>query len=264
MATTETPGPGTDAPNRYTAIIARENSSLRRRSGVRNAAANACSTCPPLVGPVSVRTPLPPTARRLAAGPFRRAGAEGSFVLNDGGTAPGGADLLGGRCGERVGVDVDLHAAQVAGAEHLDRLATTHRAGIGEGVGVDGTALREQGSDPVEVDDLEHDLVVVLEARELGQPHVQRGLPTLEPGGRVAARTGALGAATGALALGALTAADASLGGVGARGRTQVVNLQSHSESFLRLPRRAQGAAPSRPSRGSRDGPPARPSRGSA
>src|SRR3954452_19962752 len=98
------------------AIIARENSSLRRRSGVRNAAANACSTCPPLVGQVSVRTPLPPSARRLAAGPCRRAGAEGSLVLDNGGAAPGGADLLGGRRGEGVCLDVDLHATQVAGA----------------------------------------------------------------------------------------------------------------------------------------------------
>src|SRR6476661_7932107 len=179
------------------AIIARENSSLRRRSGVRNAAANACSTCPPLVSPVSVRTPLPPTARRLAAGPCRRAGAEGSFVLDNGGAAPGRADLLGSRRGERVGLHVDLDAAEVAGAEHLHRLAPTDGAGVSQAVRADRAALREQCRDPVEVDDLEHDLVVVLEARELGQPHVQRRLPTLEPGGRVAARPGALGAATG-------------------------------------------------------------------
>src|SRR4051812_7823285 len=38
------------------AIIARENSSLRRRSGVRNAAANACSTCPPLLGRMRLAT----------------------------------------------------------------------------------------------------------------------------------------------------------------------------------------------------------------
>src|SRR5688500_4348440 len=56
IASTETPGPGTAAPSRYTAMIARENSSLRRRSGVRNAAANACSTCPPRVGRVRLAT----------------------------------------------------------------------------------------------------------------------------------------------------------------------------------------------------------------
>src|SRR3954468_16718128 len=104
------------------AIIARENSSLRRRSGVRNAAANACSTCPPLVSRVSVRTPLPPTARRLAAGPRRRAGAEGSFVLDNGGAAPGRGDLLGSGGGERVRVHLDGDPTEVAGAEHLHRL----------------------------------------------------------------------------------------------------------------------------------------------
>src|SRR3712207_7193091 len=56
IASTETPGPGTAAPRRYTAMIARENNSLRRRSGVRNAAPNACSTCPPLIGRSTVAT----------------------------------------------------------------------------------------------------------------------------------------------------------------------------------------------------------------
>src|SRR5829696_2407432 len=101
------------------AIIARENSSLRRRSGVRNAAANACSTCPPLVGRSSVRTLLPPTAPGLAAGPCRRAGAGGSLVSDAGRAAPGRADLLGSGRGEGVGLDVDLHAAEVTGAEDL-------------------------------------------------------------------------------------------------------------------------------------------------
>src|SRR4051812_44218722 len=279
MASTETPGPGMAAPRRYTAMIARENSSLRRRSGVRNAAANACSTCPPLIGRVRLAIGPPGSgAGRAEEGPWgplrprpgsypepAKGGENGVLLRSDtGGAAPGRTDLLGRGAGERVRVHVDLDAAEVAGAEHLDRLTAPDGTGLGQTVRVDRTTLREERRDPVEVDDLEHDLVVVLEARELGQPHVQRGLPTLEPGGRVAARTGALGAATGALALGALTAADASLGGMGARGRTQVMNLQSHNESFLRLPRRAQGAAPSRPSRGSRDGPPARPSRGSA
>src|SRR3954471_13344467 len=279
MATTETPGPGTDAPNRYTAIIARENSSLRRRSSVRNAAANACSTCPPLVSSVRLAIGPPGTGAGRAdeglAGPVAapsrshpepaKGGEDGVLLLSDaGGAAPGNADLVGCGARERVRVHVHLDAAEVAGAEHLDRLAPPDRAGVGQAVRVDRTALREECRDPVEVDDLEHDLVRALEAGELGQPHVQRGLPTLEAGVGVTPSAGALGAATGRLALGALTAADARLGGVGARGRTQVVNLQCHSESFLRLPRRAQGAAPSRPSRGSRDGPPARPSRESA
>src|SRR5215213_2760986 len=108
------------------AIIARENSSLRRRSGVRNAAANACSTCPPLVSRVSVRTTLPPTTRRLAAGPCRAAvepasGEGQESFLYAGRAAPGRGDLLGSGGGECVRVHLDGHPAEVAGAEHLDR-----------------------------------------------------------------------------------------------------------------------------------------------
>ena len=130
-------------------------------------------------------------------------------------------------------VHVHLDTAQVAGAEHLHRLAAPHGAGVGEGVRVDRATLGEQGRDPVEVDDLEDDLVGALEARQLRQPHVQRRLPALEARGGVPARAGALGAATGGLALGALTATHAGLGGVGAGGRTQVVDLESHVVSLL-------------------------------
>src|SRR4051812_8034651 len=207
------------------AIIARENSSLRRRSGVRNAAANACSTCPPLVG--EWRLPMQPSTPGTPGVP----GVEGAS--DAGGAAPGRGDLLGRGCGESVGVHLDGDATEVAGAEHLDRLTAPDGAGVGQAVRVDRAALREQRRDPVEVDDLEHDLVVVLEPRELGQPHVQRGLPTLEAGRGVAAGPGALGAATGGLALGALTTTDSRLRGVGAGGRTQVVDLESHEMSLL-------------------------------
>src|SRR3954471_16544352 len=154
----------------------------------------------PCFGPMSVRTLLPPTARRLAAGPCMRAGAEGSFLLDGGGAAPGRADLLGRRGGEGVRVYVAFDAAEVAGAQDLDRLAAADRPCVGEAVGVDRAALREQRRDPVQVHDLEHDLVAVLEAGELGQPHVQRRLATLEAGGDVATGAGALGAAAGGLA----------------------------------------------------------------
>src|SRR3712207_4040637 len=147
MASTDTPGPGMAAPNRYTAMIARENSSLRRRSGVRNAAANACSTCPPLVGRMRLATgaaasaahpgergfaPPGPAAAEPgqqkaplqgpAAGPVpdptlssRRVGRTGSLIgggqggpPSDGGrAAPGRGDLLGG--GRREGVRAHLH-----------------------------------------------------------------------------------------------------------------------------------------------------------
>ena len=130
-------------------------------------------------------------------------------------------------------MDVDLDTAEVARPEDLDRLAAAHRTGVGQVVRVHRAALGEQRRDPVEVDDLEHDLVPVLEAGQLGQPHVQRGLPTLEPRGGVAARARALGAATGRLALGALTATHTGLRRVGTRGRAQVVDLESHVESLL-------------------------------
>src|SRR3712207_2138343 len=158
-------------------------------------------------------------------------GVEGAS--ENGGAAPGRADLLGSGRGERVRLDVDLDTAELAGAEDLDRLVPADGAGVGKRLRAHGAALREQRRDPVEVDDLEDDLVRALEAGELGQPHVQRGLPTLEPRVRVAPRAGALGAATGGLALGALTATHAGLGGVGAGGRTQVVDLESHEMSLL-------------------------------
>src|SRR3954466_8825756 len=116
--------------------------------------------------------------------------------------------------------------------------APARPAGGGEAVGGEGAAVREQRRDPVQVDDLEDDLVAVLEAGQLGQPHVQRRLAALEARGHVAARAGALGAATGRLALGALTATHAGLRGVGALGRTQVVDLESHVMSLIRSLRR--------------------------
>src|SRR5699024_5765513 len=65
------------------------------------------------------------------------------------------------------------------------------------------------------------------EATQLGQPHVHRGLATLEGRGHLVAGTGALGAASGGLAPpAALTATHADLGGLGAGGRPQVVHLQ--------------------------------------
>src|SRR4051795_11580767 len=126
-------------------MIARENSSLRRRSGVRNAAANACSTCPPRVGRVRLAIGPPGTgAGRAEEGPRGPVSAPsrippracegwgGRGPLSDaGGAAPGRADLVGRGARERMRVHVHLDAAEVAGAEHLDRLGAAGRAGAG-------------------------------------------------------------------------------------------------------------------------------------
>src|SRR3954452_17137861 len=142
-------------------MIARENSSLRRRSGVRNAAANACSTCPPRVGRVRLATDPPGrTTGRAADDPQGRFHApRGSTASDTGGAAPGRTDLVGRGRGEGVRLDVDLDAAELAGAQDLDGLAAADRAGLGERVRGDRPALGEERRDPVEVDDLEDDLV---------------------------------------------------------------------------------------------------------
>src|SRR5690606_14309939 len=80
-----------------------------------------------------------------------------------------------------------------------------------------------------------HDLVLhperVGEALELRQAHVQRDLAAFEAGRHLVTGLGALGAATGGLALGRLTTTHAGLGGLGAGGRTQVVQLDRHDQS---------------------------------
>src|SRR3546814_7917930 len=92
--------------------------------------------------------------------------------------------------------------------------------------------LGEQLVDPVQVHDLELDLERVLEALELRQAHVQGHLATLEGNRNLVARLGALGTATGSLALGALTATNTGLGGLGTGGRTQVMQLERHVSSL--------------------------------
>src|SRR5699024_2984149 len=78
------------------------------------------------------------------------------------------------------------------------------------------------------VDDLEHDLVPVLEALELRQPHLERHLAALESGRDVLPGLGALGTATGGLALGRLATTHAGLLGVRPGRGPQVVQLDAH------------------------------------
>src|SRR5690606_38188857 len=135
-------------------------------------------------------------------------------------------DLLLRRDRPRVGHDVELDGDLTA-AQHLDQLAGAHGALGDEVVDRHGATLGEESGQTVQVDDLVLDAEGVLEAAELGQPHVQRHLPTLEAGRHLVAGLGALGAATrGLAALATLTASDADLGALGTGGGTQVVHLE--------------------------------------
>src|SRR3954468_23189418 len=153
----------------------------------------------------------------------------------DGGAA-GSGDLLPG--GRREGVRLDLQRdRQVAVAEHLHRVPAPDRTGLDQGVDVDSPAVREQLGQLGEVDDLVLGAEGVREALELRDPHVQRHLATFEATRDLLAGPGALGTATGRLALGALTTTDAGLGLLGPRRRAQVVDLEGVTLGSRRLVR---------------------------
>src|SRR6478609_8975729 len=137
--------------------------------------------------------------------------------------------------GRRVGVDRDGDLdRELAGAEHLDGLALADRA-LRHEVGDRHVAtVRVQRRELVQVDHLVLDAERVLEAAQLREAHVQRHLPTLEARRHLVAGLGALGATTGRLALGRLATTHAGLGGLGARGRTEVVHLQRATVAGLR------------------------------
>src|SRR5256885_15145813 len=136
--------------------------------------------------------------------------------------APGRGDLL--PCG--VGESVRAHLegdADVARAQHLDRQVRTHGPARDQLVRSDRAARGKQLGEPAGVDHLVLSAVAVVEALQLRQPHVDRHLAALEARGYGPPRPGALRATASGLALGALTAADTSLRGLGARCRTQAV-----------------------------------------
>src|SRR4051794_20722834 len=136
-------------------------------------------------------------------------------------------DLLPRGAGEPMCLD-RRGAADSAGPEDLARLAPPYGALRGQDVRVDLAAVREQRRQLVEVDDLVLGPERVLEALELGDPHVERHLAALERLGHLVARLRALGAAAGGLALGALAPADPRLGLVRAGSRAQVMDLERH------------------------------------
>ena len=238
-------------------MMPRVNNSFLRRSGVRNADANAESTTPPGGRPVASGATADPAATALGVDPHAARDSRVGPPEPNSRTPRGASDVamttpgtpLGVTCGEVRSSSVDRAARRLdlalgglgerVGA-HLDRTAMSPLPSTLTGrflrtapaatssADADRAALGEQRLELGHVDDLELDLVGVLEALELGQPHVQRHLPALEARGHLVAGLGALGAAAGGLALAGLTATHAGLGGLGARGRTQVVNLESH------------------------------------
>src|SRR3954452_9496624 len=257
---TLTPGVGICAPSRKITTTSRTNSSFFRRSGVRNALANAPST---VLTPSSFssRTRVPAesgpnleslTGARTAVGCCRshssvsfeplsggRGARRGRRPPSDLGRASaGGGDLLLGRGGERVRAHLHGHR-DVSRPEHLDRRAVADGALGDQVLDADGPALGEERADAVEVDHLELDLERVLEALQLRQPHVQRHLAALEGRRDLVAGLGALGASTCRLPLRSLTATHTGLRGPGAGGRTQVVPLERHVSP---PPRRRSGA----------------------
>src|SRR5689334_11360438 len=210
-----TPGAGIWEPSRKSVMIISTNSSFRRRSGVRNALANALSTTSSFLAVrrrgADSREPASQAPESLTGAP-RPAGCPCTDPWGSGygDRTARGLDLLLGGGRERVGGDVDLDG-DVALAEHLDRLALADRALGHELVDGDLATVGEERVDLVEVDDLELHAEGVLEALQLGQAHVQRELATLEGGRHLVARLCALGSTAGGLALGALTTTHAGL-----------------------------------------------------
>src|SRR6185312_10980141 len=98
-------------------------------------------------------------------------------------------------------------------------------------VHTDGAALGEQPVDVADVDDLVLGAEPVAESLELGQPHVDGHLPTLEGHRHILAGLGALGAAARGLAFRAVTTADAGAGCLRAARGPQVVQLDRHFAS---------------------------------
>src|SRR5690625_2435072 len=236
-------------PRRKIAMIPSVKSSLRRRSGVRNAWANALSNLPPalvMTGGCASWLPLgrhvlyrlAPRRSETSTDANGRPGPPGRPSGGSSRLGQGPAcclDLLLGRGRPRVGDDLELDGDLTA-AEHLDGPAGAHRTLGDEVLGGHRATLRVERGQAVEVDDLVLRAEGVLETAELGQPHVQRHLPALEAGRHGVAGFGALGATARGLAPASrLTTTHADLGALGAGRGTQVVHLERTLRGLLGL-----------------------------
>ena len=223
------------------------NSSLLRRSGVRNADANAVSTAPPVR---SRGDPLmtarcrgggargaPPCTRPSRGDDVPAGATRPSGCRADGRPLPGRASCPGSARrpsatvggppaaailslrGSRERVRADLQRDRdVAVAEHLDGLALADRAR--------GDQRRRRRPSPPSGNSAASSARLTtwystrngfLKPLSLGSRMCSGICPPSKRGRDLVAGLGALGAATGGLALGALTATDAGLGGLGAR-----------------------------------------------
>src|SRR6056297_1886382 len=143
----------------------------------------------------------------------------------------GGDDLLAGR--RRDGIDVDRQRfGELALAEDLDRSLLLDQTLGGQGLDRDLVAGLEGVLETCHVDHGEHDLVGVVEARQLRLTPHQRHLATLEVLRDGAAGPGALGAAAGGLAAtAAITTGDPLAIGLRARCGLEVVQFDRHDEA---------------------------------
>src|SRR5664279_1084803 len=144
-------------------------------------------------------------------------------VLFDG--TAGRDDLLLSRAGDLVDRNSQLNRNIVV-AENLDLLVLAHSALGHEVADGDVAALRVELCKTLEVDDLVLDPERVLESAQLGCTHHRVQVAALQADTHLVTGLGSLGSTTCCLALRALTASDAGLGLLGARGGAQVVRLQ--------------------------------------
>src|SRR5690349_12884003 len=159
----------------------------------------------------------------------QRATAPSLFGINPlegGGASACCGNLFSGAGRECVGGDINLDG-DVAGAQHLDGLVLANGTLFDQVLHGDCATFREQLVELVQVYNLELNPERVLEAAQLRQAHVQRQLAAGKASLHLVAGLRTLGTATGGLTLGAFTTTNTGLGGLGTRGGTQMVDLQS-------------------------------------
>src|SRR3954451_19250913 len=139
--------------------------------------------------------------------------------------ATGGGDLLLGGTGDGIDRHLQRHG-DLALAEDLDEAVLANGTLSHQTLDGDLATLGVERGQLVEV----HDLVVriegVLEALQLREAHLAGHLPTLEALRNLVTGLRALGTTTGRLTLRRLTTTHTGLGGLGARGGTEVVDLE--------------------------------------